>query len=144
MFLPSEIEKKSLIVTPALWITVKPALGDQPFVKLKVVSQCRDTYSDRYCHYIAKAALINCVNDNADTVVVFGWYRLSSKRPIISAREDQQRQTCHSIQTKQCPPPASPGWSQERILKRLWWWCGRKLFVMPNQWCQSSECISIS
>ena len=41
MFLPFEIEKKLLIVIPALWIMVKPALSDHPFVKLKVVAQNR-------------------------------------------------------------------------------------------------------
>ena len=41
MFLPFEIEKKLLIVIPALQITVKPALGDHPFVKLKVITQKR-------------------------------------------------------------------------------------------------------
>jgi len=47
-----------LIAIPALQITVKPALGDHPFVKLKVVAQnrwsvtqWRVTYWDTYCHY---------------------------------------------------------------------------------------------
>jgi len=39
-FLPSEIEEK-VIMFPALRITVKPALGDHPFVKLKLVAQNR-------------------------------------------------------------------------------------------------------
>jgi len=41
MFLPFEIENKLLIVIPALRIAVKPALGDHPIVKLKVVAQNR-------------------------------------------------------------------------------------------------------
>jgi len=40
-FLLFEIENKLLIVIPALRITVKPALGDHTFVKLKVVAQNR-------------------------------------------------------------------------------------------------------
>jgi len=50
MFLPSEMEKL-LIVISTLWITVKPALGNHTFVKLKVVAQnrWRVTYWDRYC-----------------------------------------------------------------------------------------------
>jgi len=35
---PFEIEKKLLVVTPALRITVKPTLGDHPSGKLKVVA----------------------------------------------------------------------------------------------------------
>jgi len=38
-FLPIEIEKKLFIMLPALRITVKPALGNHPFVKLKVFAQ---------------------------------------------------------------------------------------------------------
>jgi len=45
------------IVIPALRITVKPAFGDHPFIKLivvarskQVVAQWRVTYWDRYCH----------------------------------------------------------------------------------------------
>jgi len=40
-FLPFEIEKKLLIVIPALRVMAKPALGDHPFVKLTVVAQNR-------------------------------------------------------------------------------------------------------
>jgi len=40
-FLPFEIEKKLLIMITALQVTVKPALGNHPFVKVKVVAQNR-------------------------------------------------------------------------------------------------------
>jgi len=45
-FLPFEIGKKLLIVIPALRITVKPALGTYPFVKLKVVAQNKWSLSE--------------------------------------------------------------------------------------------------
>jgi len=38
-FLPSDIETKLSMVIPALRVTVKPALGYHPFVKLKVVAK---------------------------------------------------------------------------------------------------------
>ena len=68
---------------PALRITVKPALGDHPFVKLKVVVWWRVTCWDRYCHYIIKTALTNFVNNNRlIPVIISSLYRLSAKWPI--------------------------------------------------------------
>ena len=56
---------------PALRITVKPAFGYHPFVKLKVVAQNRWSLNDEgslnddtYCHYVIKTALTSYVNDN--------------------------------------------------------------------------------
>jgi len=47
-FLSFEIEKKLLIVIPALWITVKPVFGDHPFVvivSLWLLSVCHPVSS---------------------------------------------------------------------------------------------------
>jgi len=41
-----EIEKKLLIVIPALQITVKPALCDYVFVNLKAVAQNRQLFNE--------------------------------------------------------------------------------------------------
>jgi len=78
-----------LIVIPALRVTVKPALGDHPFVKLEcgrskqVVTQWRIAY---WIRYIIKAALNQlCKRQSADTVVIICRYQLSAKWPIIGA-----------------------------------------------------------
>jgi len=41
MFSPFERKKNLLVMIPALRITVKPALGDHPFVKVKVIIKNR-------------------------------------------------------------------------------------------------------
>ena len=54
---------------PELQITVKPALGDHPFVKLKVVAQNRWSLNEGSLTgtgivTVIKTALTSCVNDN--------------------------------------------------------------------------------
>jgi len=84
MFLPFEIEKSCRI-------TVKPALGDYPFVKLKVVTQNRWSLNDgSLTGQVLLSVLWVCdLLKNkwqlANTVVVISRQRLSAKRPIISA-----------------------------------------------------------
>ena len=97
---------------PALWITVKPALGDHPFVKLKVVAQNRWSLNEgsltgtgivtivslwllSICHPVSSRTAECRQNKNctyplckrqlADTVVIIGRYRLSAKQPIKKA-----------------------------------------------------------
>jgi len=81
---------------PALRITVKPALGDHPFVKLsgrskQVVGEQTVAYWDRCCHCYEFVAIVNmCKRQSADTVVIsakrriIGQYRLSADYWCIS------------------------------------------------------------
>jgi len=103
-FLLFEIENKLLIVIPALRITVKPALGDHTFVKLKVVAQNRWLLNEGsltgtgivtivslwlliICHPVSRECRQDvyqlCKWRSADTIIIIGRYQLSANYRCI-------------------------------------------------------------
>jgi len=80
-----------LIVIPALQLTVKPALGDHPFVKLKVVAQNRwwsrcegSLLGQVLSQYNKNCTYQLCKRQLVDNVIIVGRYWLSAKRRIVA------------------------------------------------------------
>ena len=76
--------KKLLIMIPALRITVKPALGGHPFVKLKVVAQNRETI-----HTPTKEMAKDPTN--------FGWLLVSDITAVMKLRREARLLVVRSL-----------------------------------------------